>query len=379
MKLSRRTFVKKAMTCTASACLGIPLTAGRKDDCPYLDDHVFYRYEASYYEKLDDLRLECRLCPRKCQVGDTEVGYCGVRENCRGEYFTLVYGNPCAVNIDPIEKKPFYHFYPGSDAFSIATAGCNVNCEFCQNWQISQVGPRQTDNRRLPPGELVRLCQEHKAPIIAYTYSEPIVFFEYMLEAARCGKGQGLKNVVITGGYINPEPLRELLGTVDAVKVDLKAFSEKYYSEVVHGELKPVLQALEAMVAAGTWTEIVYLVVPGLNDDRGEVAQMCRWIARELGQDVPVHFSRFYPQYKLRDLPPTPVKTLTELWKLAQDSGLKYSYVGNVPGHPGENTYCPQCEEIVIKRTGYSVSTSGLEGGKCKKCGSGISGRWREL
>ncbi len=379
MGISRRQFIETTVRCVTGAALAGGTTALLRpavDDCPHLDEHVFEKMEARYYKKLEDLRLECELCPRKCQVGDTEVGYCGVRENCGGTYYSLVYGNPCAVHVDPIEKKPFYHFHPDSKAFSIATAGCNVNCKFCQNWQISQVGPRQTVNEHLPPATVVERAQRYGASIIAYTYSEPVVFFEYMIDTARLGREQGLKSAVITGGHIMPEPLKELIGCVDAIKVDLKGFSEDYYRDIVSGELKPVLEALSIMAEQDVWTEIVYLVVPGLNDRPKEVREMCRWIVKNMGPDVPVHFSRFHPQYRLRNLPPTPVDTLTGLRELALEVGLNYSYVGNVPGHEGEHTYCPGCGKILVHRRGYSVFVRGLRNGKCEKCGKVIAGKW---
>ncbi len=382
MEISRRQFIEATARGAAGALLAGNATAlleSTTDDCPHLDEHVFEKVEARYYKKLDDLRLECELCPRKCQVGDTELGFCGVRENCGGVYYTLVYGNPCAVHVDPIEKKPFFHFHPESRAFSIATAGCNVNCKFCQNWQISQGGPRQTINEHLPPAEVVKACRRYRAPIIAYTYSEPIVFFEYMVDTARLGRENGLKSVVVTGGHISPEPLRELIGCVDAIKVDLKAFSEEYYRDVVSGEMKPVLEALRIMAEQGVWTEIVYLVVPGLNDRAGEVRGLCRWLLKNMGPDVPIHFTRFHPQYRLRDLPPTPVSTLTELRELALEMGLNYPYVGNVPGHEGENTYCPGCGKVLVHRQGYAVFVRGIEQGKCGKCGRVIPGRWDSL
>jgi len=332
--------------------------------------------EARYYKKLEHLEVECQICPRKCRVGDRERGYCGTRENRDGTYYTLVYGKPCSLAIDPIEKKPFFHYMPGSTAFSFATAGCNMNCKYCQNWDISQVRPEQTENLDLPPRALVKLAREKGAPIIASTYSEPIVFYEYVCDTAREGRRQGLRNVMITGGYIQPEPLAELCKVLDAVKVDLKGFTEKYYKEVVHGELAPVLECLKGLKRAGVWHEIVYLVVPTLNDQEGDLKAMCQWIMKELGPDVPLHFSRFTPMYLLKNLPPTPVSTLEKAHKIAKGAGLNYVYIGNVPGNQYEHTYCPNCDKILIGRMGYTILQNYIRKGKCQFCGRPIPGVW---
>lgn len=332
--------------------------------------------EARYYKKLKDWVVECELCPRSCKVADRERGYCGVRENREGKYFTLVYSRPCSLNIDPIEKKPLFHFLPGTTAFSMATAGCNVNCKFCQNWDISQVRPEQTRNYYLPPEELVDLAVRYKAPTIAYTYSEPIIFYEYMYDTAKLGHTKGIRSVMISGGYIKEKPLVDLLKHLDAVKIDLKAFTEKYYKEVCHGELKPILDCLVTLKREGIWTEIVYLVVPTLNDDRREIDDMCAWILDNLGPDVPVHFTRFHPMYLLKNLPSTPVKTLEMARRTALKKGLNFVYIGNVPGHEGENTYCPKCGKVLIKRTGFSILSNDVVSGKCKHCGKMIPGVW---
>ncbi len=332
--------------------------------------------EARYYKKLPHLEVECQICPRKCQVGDRERGYCGARENKEGTYYTLVYGKPCSLAIDPIEKKPFFHYLPGSSALSFATAGCNVNCKFCQNWDISQVRPEQTENLDLPPKELVRLAKEKGAPVIASTYSEPIIFYEYVYDTAKEGRKQGIRSVMITGGYIQPEPLVELCKVLDAVKVDLKAFTEKYYKDVVHGELAPILECLKVLKRMGIWHEIVYLMVPTLNDQEGDLKAMCQWIAKALGPDVPLHFTRFMPMYLLKNLPPTPVSSLEKAHAIAKQAGLNYVYIGNVPGHPNENTYCPKCNETLIGRMGYVILQNNIRKGKCKFCSQPIPGVW---
>jgi pyruvate formate lyase activating enzyme len=334
------------------------------------------RVEARYYQRLSNQEVECQLCPRRCRVGDLERGFCGVRENREGTYYTLVHSRPAALNVDPIEKKPFFHFLPSTLAFSLATAGCNIHCKFCQNWDISQVRPEQVQNSYLPPEAIVSEAQQAGCTSIAYTYSEPVIFYEYMIDIARLARRKGLKSVVVTNAFINPEPLTELCGQVDAVKVDLKAFTEKYYQEVCKGELKPVLESLKILKKQGIWYEIVYLTVPTLNDQEGAIRKMCHWIKNELSPHVPVHFTRFHPMYLLKNLPPTPVKSLERARQIALDAGLSFVYIGNVPGHEGENTYCPRCRKTLIRRVGYSIRENHLQKGACRYCGEKIPGVW---
>jgi len=335
-----------------------------------------YVREARYYKKLDGLRVECELCPRKCQVADKERGYCGVRENRGGDYKTLVYSRVVALHIDPIEKKPLAHFRPGSQALSLATAGCNIECRFCQNWNISQFRPEQVNASTITPKGMVDIAAERKVPIIAYTYSEPVVFYEYMADVAAEGKRRGVESVMISNGYIQPQPLRDLLPLMDAVKIDLKAFTEKFYVESCSGKLQPVLDTLKILAEVGKWFEIVVLIIPTLNDDPGEVREMARWIHGELGPDVPVHFSRFHPTYKIKNLPPTPISTLERCQAIAAEEGMHYAYCGNVPGHPTESTYCPACGKAVIKRYGYTILENNIADGKCRFCKREIAGVW---
>ncbi|MFQ5721986.1 MAG: AmmeMemoRadiSam system radical SAM enzyme [Candidatus Aminicenantales bacterium] len=334
------------------------------------------RVEARYYKKLPDREIECTLCPHQCKLGDKERGYCGDRENQGGTYYTLVYGKACAVHIDPIEKKPLFHFLPGTNALSIATAGCNVNCKFCQNWEISQVRPEQVRNYDFPPSQVVKSAKTNDCPTIAYTYTEPVVFYEYVYDTAVKGRRQGIKSVVISGGFINTEPLRELAKVVEAIKIDLKAFSQDFYTKYVNGELKPILEAIKTVHQSPAWLEIVYLVIPTLNDSPQEIQKMCRWIKQEVGPDVPLHFSRFYPMYLIKNLPSTPISTLERSWKIALSEGLHYVYIGNVPGHKAESTYCPQCHKTVIKRIGYQIEQINLKNGRCQFCGHPIPGIW---
>ena len=379
--MKRRSFVKRL-----SASAGLVCAGGHVCDivCGSLENAYAFGYEeslsdveAKYYRKLPEDVVVCELCPRECLVSDVERGFCGVRENQGGIYKTLVHSRVCSMNVDPIEKKPFFHFHPGTTAFSVATAGCNVNCKFCQNWDISQVRPEQVRNVLLTPDTLANECVNRKIPTIAYTYSEPVVFYEYMYDAAVRSRQDGIKNVVVTGGYIKEKPLRDLLKVVDAVKVDLKSFSEQYYKDIVNGELQPVLDALKVIHENGTWLEIVYLVVPTLNDKDDELTALCKWVKSDLSADVPVHFTRFHPTYLMTNLPPTPVATLERAYRIARNEGLHYPYVGNVPGNKGENTYCPGCGEVLIERYGYRIGQNRIVDGKCAKCGMTIPGVWR--
>ena len=333
--------------------------------------------ECMFYKRHPEAEVECEMCPRKCRVGDIERGYCGVRENRDGAYYSLVYGLPCAVHIDPIEKKPLFHFHPGTNAFSLGTAGCNMDCKFCQNWEMSQARPEQTDNVYLPPREVIRRAGQASCTSVAFTYSEPgVVAYEYMLDTAIAGNKFGIKTVMISNGYINREPMLDSAKHLGAVKVDLKAFTEKYYKELCDATLKPVLETLVLLKNSGTWYEIVYLVLPTLNDSDSELASMSRWVVQELGPDVPLHFTRFYPIYKMKKLPQTPISALERARKIAMNAGLHYAYVGNVPGHEGENTYCPSCGKIVVRRIGYSIVEKKLSAGRCSYCKTRIAGHW---
>ncbi len=372
--MDRRDFLKTTgavgtLTCSGLASMLIEL-------------HAFSQYanlskvEARFYKKHPDREIECTLCPRLCILGDKERGYCGVRENIGGTYYTLVYGKACSMHIDPIEKKPLFHFFPSSSTLSIATAGCNVNCKFCQNWEISQVRPEQIRHVDFPPEAVVRTAEKNSCPVIAYTYSEPVVFYEYMYDTAQMARKKNIKNAVITGGHINPEPLIELTKVVDAIKVDLKAFNQDFYTQYVRGELQPVLDAIKIIAQSNTWLEIVYLVIPTLNDKPAEIRRLSRWLLKEVGPDVPVHFTRFQPMYLLKNLPPTPISTLVEAHNVAKQEGLRYVYVGNVPGHQSENTYCANCQRTIIERIQYHIKKIDVQDGKCKFCGNSIPGVW---
>ena len=329
-----------------------------------------------YFVPLEDKTVRCSLCPRQCEVDPGERGYCEVRENRDGRYYSLVYGNPCAVQVDPIEKKPLFHVLPGTRSFSIATAGCNFDCKFCQNWEISQARPEETFNFDLPPRKVVELATKTGCATIASTYVEPTVFIEYMLDTGKLAKKAGILKIYHSNGFIRREPLKDLLAVLGAACIDLKGFTEKYYREITEGELEPVLETIKAIHEHGTHLELVNLVIPGKNDNMEDIRKMCLWIKDNVGLEVPLHFSRFYPRYKLKHLPPTPIATLEKARKLAMDVGLHYVYIGNVPGHEAENTYCPGCHERLIHRIGYRILENKIKNGKCPVCGTKIAGIW---
>jgi pyruvate formate lyase activating enzyme len=336
------------------------------------------RHEAQFWEPHADRKVKCLLCPRGCEVADVERGYCGVRENQGGKYQTLVYGALCSANVDPIEKKPLFHYQPGTRAFSIASAGCNMECKFCQNWQISQFRPEQVESVLVEAERLVSACLAQKCPTVAYTYSEPIVSYEYMHDSAALARSRGVGAVMISNGYILKDPLVKLCRQLTAVKIDFKAFTEKFYRESCAAELKPVLATLTTLKEIGIWFELVMLVIPTLNDSPEEIRRMSQWIVKELGPDVPVHFTRFHPTYRMTNLPQTPISTLDACRQTALDAGIHYVYAGNVPTHPGENTYCHSCHAELIRRVGYQIKSNDIEEGKCPKCGTVIPGIWSQ-
>ncbi len=333
--------------------------------------------EALFYDKLSGGRIQCKVCPRQCKVGDRERGFCGSRENRQGKYYTLVYGSAAALNIDPIEKKPLFHFLPGSRAFSLGTAGCNFDCKDCQNWELSQARPEQVDSQELPPAKVAGMAKQYGCQVIAYTYTEPVTFLEYMIDTAREGHRVGLRSVMITNGYINRDPLLSAAQHLDAIRIDWKGPTEAFYNKYCAGTLQPVIDTIGRVKRLGKWLELVYLVVPTLNDSPGAIRQVARWIKTYLGADTPLHFSRFVPQYQLKNLPPTSTATLERCHDVAREQGLNFVYLGNVPGHKYESTYCPKCGAVVIERWGFEVRQNRLTAGRCPQCGRTIPGVWR--
>jgi pyruvate formate lyase activating enzyme len=333
--------------------------------------------EAFYYSSENGI-ITCRQCPNECVIEKDNTGFCRTRVNKGGKLYSIVYGNPCAVHSDPVEKKPLFHFLPGTRAFSIATAGCNLRCLNCQNWEISQSNPYETKNYDLMPYDVVKSCMEYKCESIAYTYSEPNVFYEYMWDTAMQAKAKGIKNLFHSNGYVNEKPLRNMCKYLDAANVDLKSFDDKIYRKLNGGSLEPILRSLKILHEEKVWLEITCLIIPEWTDDLGMIRRMCQWLTKNGLNECPVHFSRFMPLYKLTQLPSTPVSTLEKARQIALDEGVKYVYIGNVPGSDAENTYCPKCKKIVIGRKGYFIASNDLNNGSCKYCGTKIHGVWNK-
>lgn len=375
--MQRRDFLRSCVHCALAAALSplaVPLCASA-GQVP-MQRGLLGLAPTPYQKPLKNKAVQCLLCPRNCVMSPGQRGHCEVRENRGGELQTLVYGNPCAVNVDPIEKKPFYHVLPTTKSFSIATAGCNLDCVFCQNHEISQARPDDTLNYKLSAQDVARYAQQYGCDSVAHTYVEPTIFMEYMLDIGRELQGTEVLNVMHSSGYVSQAPLADLCQVLDAACIDLKGFSEEYYREMTGGRLAPVLDSLQTLHQAGVHLELVTLLVPGKNDDPETLARMCRWIVEELGPDTPLHFSRFYPMYRLQHVAPTPVARLETARDVALAAGLRYVYIGNVAGHVAQNTVCPECETLLIQRDGYSVRVASMEQGVCTVCGLAVPGIW---
>jgi pyruvate formate lyase activating enzyme len=350
----------------------------------YLDGLIRSAPKARYWTPLplkaaarpEEAIVKCLLCANGCAIANGQRGRCRTRLNINGELRSLVYGRPVSIHIDPIEKKPFYHYLPGSAALSLATTGCPLHCKFCQNWEISQSSPEDHPVAYTPPAGIVNAAHANKAPVIAFTYNEPTVFAEYLTDISRAANKRGIRCVLISCGFMNEAPLMEMCNVLDAVKIDLKGFSEDFYRNVCGAELQPVLRSIKQIAKGRTHLEIVNLVVPTFNDSDKMLKELIDWILGEIGPDVPVHFTRFHPDYQLLNLPPTPVATLEHAYNMAMSRGMHYPYVGNVPDHPGNHTYCPGCKKAVIRRQGFFITEMNIKGGACKFCKRKIAGIW---
>ena len=329
-----------------------------------------------YFTALGGGEIQCELCPRRCRVPRGKRGFCRVRENRDGKCYSLVHGNPCVIHLDPIEREPFFHVLPGTRCLTLATAGCNFQCKFCENWEISQASPEDVYSYEIPPELVVKRAQQMRARSISSTYTEPTILYEYMADVGSIAKKAGLLNLMHSNGFINPIPLRNLCKVLDAANIDLKGFRETFYRELSNGELAPVLKTLKTLKQENVHLETTYLIIPTKNDDMSVIKEMCLWVKRELGTDIPVHFIRFYPLYKLKNLPPTPISMLEKARSVALSCGLEYVYIAKVPGHEGENTFCPECKKMIIQRTGFMVGEVHLKGGKCEYCGKPNPGIW---
>lgn len=332
-------------------------------------------YPARFWHREGSVVM-CELCPHGCVLSDGKTGKCRNRVNRGGNLRALGYAQPCAVHVDPIEKKPFYHMLPEARTYSIGVAGCNLRCKNCQNYSISQRSPLETDNMFLPPEMAVKEALRLKCTVIAFTYTEPTVWLEYVIDTARLARKAGLKTALVSSGYINPAPFDELCDVLDAARIDLKSFSDTTYQNLNAGKLQPVLDTMVRAKKRGVWLEVINLVIPQWNDSPSEIRKLCGWVAGSLGPDAPIHFSRFYPMYKLKHIYPTPVATLQKAVAIAAEAGLRYVYIGNV-GDVGSTTYCPSCGKPVIDRSGYTVTENRIVKGKCGYCGAPIAGLWR--
>jgi pyruvate formate lyase activating enzyme len=334
---------------------------------------------ARFFESSGENKVKCFLCPHQCLIADGKRGICGVRENQNGALVSLVYGKLTAANVDPIEKKPLFHFLPGSSSYSIATMGCNLRCDFCQNYGISQA-PRETgtiEGARVSPQMIVASALESGCRSISYTYTEPTIYYEYAFDTAEIATSRGLMNVFVSNGFISEEPLRTIAPYLHAANIDLKSLRDEYYRKICGGRLEPVLQALKLYRELKIWLEITTLIIPGLNDSQQELGEIAAFIRQELGAEVPWHVSAFYPTYKMVDRPPTPRETLVKAKQIGLNSGLKYVYCGNLDIPGGEDTNCPRCGFNLIARSGFQVENNQIKNGVCINCGEKIAGVWK--
>ncbi|MBU1106443.1 MAG: AmmeMemoRadiSam system radical SAM enzyme [Candidatus Riflebacteria bacterium] len=365
--IDRRSFIKRS-SLLAGVCMlgrGTEVFAGNESDFP-----------AEYVARLDDGRLQCTLCPNLCTPVDGENGACRARGIRNGTYVSLVHSLPCVIAVDPVEKMPLFHYHVHGPALAISTAGCNLFCQYCQNWQFSQKSPAETSNFAMSPEDIVMRAIDMQIRTIGFFYTEPTIYIEYMKDIARLAKKRNIKTVMVTAGYINPEPLKDLFELIDIFVVGYKGFTEEFYAETIGGKLDPVKKTLIAIKESGRHLEIVSLLIPEKNDDMKAFQAGAEWFVENLGTDVPWHFSRFAPEFMLKNLPPTPNGVLEMARTLAIKAGVKYAYTGNNPGQEGNHTYCPGCSKKVVERLGFKVLRSFLSAGKCPDCGYQIPGVW---
>lgn len=370
-KISRRMFLKGGLSVAVSCCLGCDQArAGRAEAGRPL--------EARFYEKGEGDTVRCRLCFRSCTIAAGRRGFCRNRENRQGTLYTLVYGRAAALQLDPIEKEPMYHNLPGSTILCTGTASCNFRCKFCHNWHLSQqtVEELAPATQQLSPEDVVDTALGRQAGL-SFTYNEPTVFYEYMYDIAKLGRERGMNTIFHTNGGMQAEPLKKLLPHLRAVTVDLKGFTAGYYRDMSFARMTPVLETLKRIKGEGKWLEIVNLVVPTFNDDLEKIREMCGWLRANLGSEVPLHFSRFFPAYRMRHLQPTPVATLEKAHRIAREAGMDFVYIGNVPGHTHNSTFCPGCGKRIISRVHFFVRSINMQDGRCQYCDQQIPGLWQ--
>lgn len=376
MEFTRRDFIKKGSLVTAA--LGLSGVALEVAD--YFLSSVYaettIEIAKHQYKKLEESKVQCLICPLNCTLKPGETCFCRTRKNVNGRLICYAYNNPFNISIDPIEKLPLHHFLPGAKTISLAIGGCNLRCIYCQNWKQAQAKPEDLKNLYLTKEECVSKSLNKHIKVVAYTYTEPVAFYEYVRDVSIYAKEKGMKNVVASGGFINPEPLKEWCKTIDAFSIALKGFDNKFYEKVIGCEMKPILSCIETIKSQNVWLEIVTLIVPTMNDDLKKTEEMCKWIKKTCGEKTPVHFGRFVPEYKLKDLPRTPVPTLEKCREVGLNTGLKHVYIFNVSPHEGNNTVCSGCKKEVIKRKGFDIIENSVKNGSCGFCRKKLDGIW---
>lgn len=384
-RISKRAFIRNTILGTGAFCSGLlefesiagnfGIPSPPPGNSLLTQEQSLKSVQAHYYIETPK-GLKCLLCPSECKIKAGEFGECRTRTSRKGVLECIAYGNPCAIHIDPIEKKPLYHFLPSSKSYSVAIAGCNLACLNCQNWEISQTSPSKTKNYSLMPDELVDQCIENNCRSISYTYSDPVAFYEYTLDTSKIARQKKIKNIIVSAGYINEKPLREWCKYIDAANIDLKSFSNEIYEMLNAGTLDPVLETLKILKAEGVWLEITNLIVPDWTDDLNMIKKMCDWLYQNQFENTPLHFSRFFPQYKLTDLPPTPIEILLQAKEIATEAGINFVYIGNAPETGKSTTTCPNCRRILIERIGFSIIKMNITGQNCPACNKQIPGIW---
>jgi pyruvate formate lyase activating enzyme len=383
-KITKRDFIRYSLlgmgasmvSINAARAIAKGMIGGKREFTPVPSGGLWKWSKESPYYLVTAKGVQCQICPNRCTLKEGEESVCRARTAYKGKLFTIAYGNPCSVHIDPIEKKPLFHYLPASRSYSIATAGCTLSCLNCQNWEISQKSPKETENIDLMPAKVLPEALSGSCSSIAYTYSEPTAFYEYMYDTAVLAKANGIKNLLISNGYINDKPLRDLCKVIDAANINLKSFSQEIYATLNGGSLQPILNTLKVLKAEGVWLEITNLVIPNWTDNITMIKEMCEWLVKNGFQDNPLHFNRFFPLYKLTSLPYTPLSILDKARETAIKAGMRYVYIGNVPETTAQNTYCFKCKKTVVERKGFTILANNISGSNCRFCNHRIPGVW---